>query len=80
MDNTWQQGGDAGVVKLEVIETGCYYYLEEFEQLPSILKQALRKAKAGGFVQLFLDEGENMYKLLSDTPVDPNLLAYRTRL
>ena len=63
-----------------VIESLCHFYLEEPQKASTILKRALTKAKAGEFVRLFLDEGENMYKLLSDTSVESHLLPYRAKL
>jgi LuxR family maltose regulon positive regulatory protein len=68
------------VLEALVMESLCHYYLGEPQKASTILKRALTKGKAGGFVRLFLDEGNNMYKLLSDTTVEPHLLTYRAKL
>lgn len=78
--NMAAKGEMRAILEAQVIESLCYFYLEEIEQAASILKQALRKAKAGGFVRLFLDKGESMYKLLSATPVESQLRTYRAKI
>jgi LuxR family maltose regulon positive regulatory protein len=68
------------VLEALVVESLCHFFLKDYQKASAVLEQALQKAKAGEFVRLFLDKGENMHKLLSDTSVEPQLLTYRARL
>ena len=63
-----------------VIESLCNFYLGEQQKANTFLNQALSEAKQGEFIRFFLNEGENMFKLLSDGLVEPHLLSYRESL
>jgi LuxR family maltose regulon positive regulatory protein len=80
LDNVTATNWEAEQLKALILLSLAYALNDDHDQAQITLSNALNRAKAGGYLRLFLDEGLPMEQLLSATAVGNELRAYAQHL
>ncbi|MEA3438974.1 MAG: LuxR C-terminal-related transcriptional regulator, partial [Chloroflexota bacterium] len=76
MDAGWVQD----MIKIRILQSLAYLYQKDVDSADKCIREALSLAEAGGYVRIFVDEGEPMEKLLQKAADEGFMRDYTKKL